>query len=185
MNHATASGKSWPNGGSPTSGFLKSVDVGPFQSPFHSIAGSWWANWLFMLGMLGVGVAIIAGVAMRAAAVAGVAILARCGWPSSRWPDNTSAGAPTGSSNPIVDYHFLHAAVLVVLALTCAGSIWGLGRVWNRLPFVQRHHWAAPRHTPTDRFCYRCAGAALPPVERRDWCGSVLLSIRVAAPPPW
>ena len=53
-----------------------------------------------------------------------------------------SAGAPSGSSNPIVDYHFLYAIALIVLALTYAGSTWGLGKVWARLPFVHRHPWA-------------------------------------------
>ena len=45
-------------GGSPTKGFLSSVDVGPFTTAFHAIAGTWWADWLFMLGLLGVGVAV-------------------------------------------------------------------------------------------------------------------------------
>ena len=142
LNYATASGKSWINGGSPTLGFLKSVEVGPFQSLFHSIAGSWWANWLFMLGMLGVGVAVIAGVAMRAAAVAGVAVLAMMWLAEFPLAQHTSAGLPTGSPNPIVDYHFIYAVVLIVLALTAAGTTWGLGQIWDRLPFVQRHHWA-------------------------------------------
>ena len=142
LNYSTTSSKSWINGGSPTLGFLKSVEVGPFQSLFHSIAGSWWANLFFMLGMLGVGTAIIAGVAMRAAAVAGVAILAMMWLAEFPFAQHTSAGLPSGSSNPIVDYHFLYAAVLIVLALTYAGTTWGLGKIWDRLPFVQAHHWA-------------------------------------------
>jgi thiosulfate dehydrogenase [quinone] large subunit len=31
--------------------------------------------------------------------------------------------------------------VLIVLAVTYAGHVWGLGRRWARLRFVQRHHW--------------------------------------------
>ncbi|MDT4972397.1 MAG: thiosulfate dehydrogenase (quinone) large subunit, partial [Pseudonocardiales bacterium] len=53
LNYATPSAKAWINGGSPTTGFLAHVEVGPFQSFFHSIAGSGWANWSFMLGLLG------------------------------------------------------------------------------------------------------------------------------------
>ena len=53
FGYATPSEKSWINGGSPTNGFLKSVEVGPFQSFFNSIAGTWWANILFMGGLLG------------------------------------------------------------------------------------------------------------------------------------
>ena len=76
LGYSTPSAKAWIHGGSPTKGFLSSVDVGPFQSAYHTIAGTWWANWLFMLGMLGVGVALIAGVALRIAAGAGVLIMA-------------------------------------------------------------------------------------------------------------
>ena len=54
----------------------------------------------------------------------------------------TSAGEPTGSTNPFVDYHFIYAVVLIVLAATYAGTTWGLGRTWARLPFVHRNRWA-------------------------------------------
>src|SRR3954464_955359 len=56
---ATPSAKSWINGGSPTKGFLSSVDVGPswLQSFFHNIAGTPVTDWLFMLALLGVGLA--------------------------------------------------------------------------------------------------------------------------------
>jgi len=30
---------------------------------------------------------------------------------------------------------------MVVLAATYAGMTWGLGRLWARAPFVQRHRW--------------------------------------------
>jgi thiosulfate dehydrogenase (quinone) large subunit len=142
LRYSTPSAKAWIHGGSPTKGFLASVEVGPFQSLFHSIAGTWWANTLFMLGLLGVGVAVIAGVAMRAAAVAGVVLVTGMWLAEFPLAQHTSAGAPSGSSNPIVDYHFLYAVALIVLALTYAGSTWGLGKVWARLPFVHRHPWA-------------------------------------------
>src|SRR4029453_123675 len=40
---------------SPTKGFLGNVAVGPFESVFHSWAGAAWADWLFMIGLLGGG----------------------------------------------------------------------------------------------------------------------------------
>jgi thiosulfate dehydrogenase (quinone) large subunit len=142
LRYSTPSAKAWIHGGSPTKGFLASVQVGPFQSWFHSIAGTWWANWLFMLGLLGIGVALIAGVAMRIAAAAGVLMMGLMWFAEFPFAQHTSAGAPTGSTSPFADYHFIYAIVLVVLAATYAGMTWGLGRVWARLPFVQRHHWA-------------------------------------------
>jgi thiosulfate dehydrogenase [quinone] large subunit len=76
LGYATPAARAWINGGSPTKGFLGSVEVGPFQSAFHAIAGAAWADWLFMLGLLGVGVAVIAGIAMRVSAVAGTIMMA-------------------------------------------------------------------------------------------------------------
>jgi thiosulfate dehydrogenase [quinone] large subunit len=58
----------------------------------------------------------------------------------ARHPDRSRL--PTGSSNPLTDSHFIHAIVLVVLAFTHAGTTWGLGRPWARLPFVHQHRWA-------------------------------------------
>jgi hypothetical protein len=76
LYYSTPPAKAWLHGGSPTKGFLKSVEVGPFQSMFRAIAGTWWADGLFMLGLLGIGVALIAGVAVRIAAVSGVVMVA-------------------------------------------------------------------------------------------------------------
>jgi thiosulfate dehydrogenase [quinone] large subunit len=42
----------------------------------------------------------------------------------------------------VADSHFIYAIVLIVLALTYAGTTWGLGRTWARLPFVNRNRWA-------------------------------------------
>jgi len=65
LGYATGTAKAWIHGGSPTKGFLGAVDVGPLQTPFHTMAGAWWADWLFMLGLAGVGVAVLVGVARR------------------------------------------------------------------------------------------------------------------------
>src|ERR1700733_14353838 len=141
LGYSTPSAKAWIHGGSPTKGFLSSVDVGPFQSVFHTMAGTWYANGLFMLAMLAVGVALIAGIGMRIAAGAGVLVLAMMWFAEFPFARHTSAGAPSTSSNPITDYHFVYAVGLVVLALTYAGHTWGLGRWWARLPIVQKNRW--------------------------------------------
>lgn len=36
----------------------------------------------------------------------------------------------------------MYAVVLIVLAATYAGTTWGLGATWARLPFVNRNRWA-------------------------------------------
>ncbi|MFG1605234.1 DoxX family membrane protein [Actinoplanes sp. NPDC049265] len=141
LGYSTPAERSWLNGGSPTKGFLSSVDVGPLQGFFHTIAGAAWADWAFMLGLLGIGVALILGVGMRIAAVAAVAMMAMMWFAEFPLAQHTSAGEATHSSNPVTDYHFVYAVSAVTLALTYAGSTWGLGRIWSTLPFVQKHRW--------------------------------------------
>lgn len=139
--YATASGKGWTDGGSPTKGFLSGVAAGPMQSTFHSWAGAGWANWLFMLGLLGVGLALVSGIALRLAAVAGTALTAFM-W-IAEWPPakHLADGSPSMSSNPLIDYHVLYAVVLIALAVAGAGATWGLGRTWAGLPVVRDHAW--------------------------------------------
>ena len=120
----------WVNGGSPTFGFLTfGVPAdNPFHSFFNSIAGDTWVNWLFMLGLLGIGLALTFGVGMRIAAAAG-ALLYLMMWVASMPLEN----------NPIVDDHLLGAVTVVVLALTLAGDTWGLGKAWARTGLVRKH----------------------------------------------
>ncbi|MCD7442276.1 DoxX family membrane protein [Streptomyces lincolnensis] len=141
LGYATQSGKGWIDGGSPTQGFLGGVAVGPMESTFHSWAGDAWADWLFMLGLLGIGVALIAGVALRLAAVAGTVMMALM-W-VAEWPpaQHLSDGSPSMSTNPFAEYHLVYAVVLIALAAASAGDTLGLGRLWARLPLVGRNRW--------------------------------------------
>ncbi|MFD7708340.1 hypothetical protein [Streptomyces sp. NPDC059786] len=141
FGYATPSGKGWIDGGSPTKGFLGSVAVGPMESTFHSWAGDPWADWLFMLGLLGIGLALVAGVALRLAAVAGTLMMGLM-W-IAEWPPakHLSDGSPSMSTNPFVDYHVIYAVALIVVAAAAAGDTLGLGRIWAGLPLVRRSRW--------------------------------------------
>jgi thiosulfate dehydrogenase [quinone] large subunit len=141
FGYATPAARAWINGGSPTKGFLGRVAVGPLESTFHSWAGAAWADWLFMAGLLGIGIALVLGVGLRIAAAGGTVMMLlmwAAEWPLARF---TSAGEPSMSTNPIVDYHIVYALVLIALALTYAGHTWGLGRQWAKLPLVRRNRW--------------------------------------------
>ncbi|WP_166027916.1 DoxX family membrane protein [Streptomyces chilikensis] len=141
LGYATPSGKGWIDGGSPTVGFLGHVSVGPMETTFHSWAGAAWADWLFMLGLLGIGLALTAGVALRLSALAGTVMMALM-W-VAEWPpaQHLSDGSPSMSTNPFVDYHLIYAVLLVALAAASAGDTLGLGRLWARLPVVRDHGW--------------------------------------------
>ncbi len=127
---ATPSERSWLNGGSPTRGFLSNAATGPFEGFYKGIAGAAWADWLFMIGLLGIGVALMAGIAMRIASAAG-ALLLFLMWTAVLPPEN----------NPFMDDHIVYALVLIALALVGAGRWLGLGQTWNRLSIVQRYPW--------------------------------------------
>jgi thiosulfate dehydrogenase [quinone] large subunit len=88
-----------------------------------------------------VGLALVSGVALRLAAVAGTALMAFM-W-IAEWPiaKTLADGSPSMSSNPLVDYHVLYAAVMIALALAAAGNTWGLGKTWARLAIVRDHAW--------------------------------------------
>lgn len=139
--YATPAAKSWVNGGSPTKGFLSGVSAGPMESVYHSWAGNGVIDWLFMLGLLGIGVGLVSGVALKLTAAAGTAMMAFM-W-MAEWPlaQHTSAGAPTMSSNPVVDYHVMFAAIMITLAVSAAGAAYSLAGRWARLPLVSRHGW--------------------------------------------
>lgn len=139
--YATDARRAWINGGSPTKGFLTRVQVGPIAATLRGWAGAGWADWLFMVGLAGIGLALLFGVGMRLAAAAGtiqLALMWIAEWPPAR---HTSTGAATNSTNPIIDYHLIYIGVLIVLAAYAAGDVWGLGRPWSRLDLVRRNPW--------------------------------------------
>jgi thiosulfate dehydrogenase [quinone] large subunit len=128
LGFATDSKDAWVKGGSPTTGFLKFGTKGAFADMHHSMAGSVWVDWLFMIGMLCLGVALIAGVALRIAAVAGVAMVTML-WSGVVPPEN----------NPLVDQHWIYALALITFPLVDAGHTLGLGAIWERLPIVRQY----------------------------------------------
>jgi thiosulfate dehydrogenase [quinone] large subunit len=140
LEYHTANAKAWIHGGSPTTGFLSGVNVGPLQGTFHSLAGVTFVDWLFMLGLLGVGVALILGVALRPAAISGATILLMmyvATWPFAKM----GGGEPTASTNPIIDDHIVSFMALVVIGAFAAMSVGAISRRWSDLAFVRSHSW--------------------------------------------
>jgi len=128
LGHETPAEGAWIDGGSPTEGFLANAPTGPFADLYKDIAGAAWADWLFMIGLAGIGVALVLGVTMRIAATSGAALMIMM-WSAVLPPEN----------NPFMDDHIVYALVLVALALAGANKTLGLGRVWERIPLVARY----------------------------------------------
>lgn len=123
LGYATPAERAWVGGGSPTQGYLSSLS-GPFADTFGALAGPA-TDWLFMLGMGATGLALLLGVGTRVAAVSGTLLMALL-W-ATTWP------VAAGSTNPVVEDHVVTALVVIVVALTRAGSTWGLGGVAERV----------------------------------------------------
>ncbi len=137
---STSSAHAWIHGGSPTTGFLSGVQAGPFQGFFNGIAGNAFVDWLFMLGLLGVGLALILGAPLRIAAISGATMLLMmyaASWPFAK----IAGGQPTGSVNPLVDDHIVSLVALVIIGAFAAWS-WGpVSRRWSALTTVRSHSW--------------------------------------------
>ena len=130
LGHETASKAAWINGGHPTTGFLKFAAAGPFKGFYNSIAGSAWADWLFMLALLGIGIALILGIGMRIAAVSATVLLVMM-FTAVLPPEN----------HVFMDDHLIYAGTIIGLTLIGAGTTLGLGQWWNRTALVQKAPW--------------------------------------------
>jgi len=127
LGRATPAEGAWISGGSPTEGFLANAPTGPLAGMFTSIAGAAWADWVFMLGLAGIGIALMLGIGARIATVAGALMLLLM-WAAVLPPAN----------NPVIDDHLVYAGVLVLLLVLGAADVLGFGRSWKALPLVQR-----------------------------------------------
>lgn len=122
LGYATPSERAWLNGGSPTTGYLGGVE-GPFAGFFNGLSGNGFVDWLFMLGLLGIGVTVMLGMGTRIGALCGVAM----------YLFMYLASLPT-TTNPFLDDHLTGALVMLTLALIPAASDYlGLGAKWRRI----------------------------------------------------
>jgi thiosulfate dehydrogenase [quinone] large subunit len=130
---------SWIHGASPTAGVLGFALKGPFTHFYQTITGyqmtqagptsAAWVDWIYMLSMLAIGLALILGVGVRLASIGGIIWMAIFFTATAIWPQN----------NPFVDEHVIGAVVLAALFLANAGRYYGLGKVWQRTKLVRRY----------------------------------------------
>jgi thiosulfate dehydrogenase (quinone) large subunit len=131
----------WIHGASPTVGVIGFALKGPFTDTIQSVTGyqmtqtgptvDAWVDWLFMASLLLIGLGLFTGVMTRLAAFGGIAWLAVFYLATSIWPEN----------NPFLDEHVIYAVVLVGLVLANAGRYWGLGKIWQRVGWVENRRW--------------------------------------------
>jgi thiosulfate dehydrogenase [quinone] large subunit len=129
LGHETTAAHAWIHGGSPSAGFLSGA-VGPFAGIYHAIAGAGLVDWLFMIGLLGIALALLLGIGMRIAAIAGAVLLILM-WSASLPPQD----------DIFMDNHIIYALVLLGLAAVGAGNTFGLGQWWTQTALVRRFPW--------------------------------------------
>lgn len=105
LGFATPAARAWINGGSPTMGFLTNAVKGPFALFFQSLAGNTLVDWVFMIGLLGVGISLLFNMFVRLGSLAGIIMLVLM-YLAVLPPEN----------NPIIDDHIIYALVLALLA---------------------------------------------------------------------
>ena len=132
LNFTTPPAKSWLNGNSPTLGYLKAGVKGPFADFFHALAGNPLVDWLFMIGLAGIGIALMFGIAMRLATITGVLLLLLL-FLTLLPPEH----------HPFMDEHIIYALTLMALYQQKAGKVLGFENWWLRnkitakLPFLK------------------------------------------------
>lgn len=125
--------KAWLAGGAITKGYLGSSS-GPLADFFISLGEYRWTDWFFMLGLLGIGLALMLGMGTKIAAWCGMAMLAMM-YVSHAWPFS-------GGTNPFVDYHVIYAvAAIGIVYVELKHQSIGLGTWWRSLEIVKKNNW--------------------------------------------
>jgi thiosulfate dehydrogenase (quinone) large subunit len=134
LNYTTAPDSAWIEGGSPTQGYLMGASDGWLGPVWEAMAGSVVVDTVFMLALLGLGVAALTGAGLRIAAVAGV--LLSIGFYLSQLP--LAAGEAT---NPVTTSHWYYFLLFLLFPFVDAGRTWGVAGIWERTKLVRKNPW--------------------------------------------
>jgi thiosulfate dehydrogenase [quinone] large subunit len=127
--------KAWINGAHVTEGYLKSSS-GPLGSFFSGLGAQRWTDWVFMIGLAGIGLALMFGIGTKVAAWSGVAMLAMM-YTTHAWP-----GTVPSATNPFLDEHIVYGVTAVgIVFVELQRQAVGLGSWWRKLPIVQKNNW--------------------------------------------
>jgi thiosulfate dehydrogenase (quinone) large subunit len=118
----------WLNGGSPTTGFLKFATSGPLAGFYQSLAGITMVDWIFMLGLLGIGIGLTFGIMVRISSLTGALIVFMM-WSAVLPPEH----------HPFLDDHIIYLIVLVGFIFSNAGRNIGFGEKWEKLNIVRKY----------------------------------------------
>lgn len=124
LGFATPAEKSWLAGASPTAGFLQFGTHGPLAEIYRSLAGNQVVDWLFMLGLLAIGLGLVSGIMVKLATLGGAVLMALI-YLSAFPPQN----------NPLLDEHIIYILVFILIGVSKRDN-W-----WTRTKLVQQNPW--------------------------------------------
>jgi len=120
LGFTTAADKSWLDGVSPTLGFLKFGTTGPLSGMYQAMAGNILVDWLFMLALLLIGLALILGIGLKIAGYSGALFMLMM-WSAVLPPEH----------HPFLDEHIVYMFLLLWFASLDATKQFGLGKWWS------------------------------------------------------
>lgn len=125
LGFTTPAEGAWIRGGAPAQGYLDNAVYGPFAD-FFQLFSNPFGDWLFMLGLLGIGLAMMLGAGLKIAAITGTLLLLFMYLAALPFLGETPG------TNPITDSHWIEALALIISATTLAGDTWGIGAWWGK-----------------------------------------------------
>lgn len=127
--------RAWTSGARMTEGYLGSSS-GPFAEFFQNLGTHAWTDWPYMIGLLGIGLALMLGIGTRVAMWA-CSIMLFMMWLSHGWP-----GAFYPQQNPFLDEHLVYIiALIAAVQLELRYQAVGFGNAWRKLSVVQSQRW--------------------------------------------
>lgn len=128
LGFATVTGKAWLDGISPTAGFLEFGADSSLSFLFKDLVGFLFVDWIFMLGLLGLGLSLMLGIGMKIAGVAGpllMILLYLAVFPSE--------------NNPVVDEHIIYLLLFLIFGTNAIGHKFSLYPWWKRTKLVKKY----------------------------------------------
>ncbi|WP_084103221.1 hypothetical protein [Demequina sp. NBRC 110056] len=127
--------RAWLSGARITEGYLGSSS-GPMADFYANLGTQAWTDWPFMIGLCGIGLALMLGIGTRVGMWSAILMLAMM-WTSHSWPNQGG-----NTTNPFVDDHIIMiVAIAAAVLLEVRYQAVGFGEPWKRLSVVEKNRW--------------------------------------------
>lgn len=127
LRFATQPQNAWIAGGSPTTGFLSNATSGPLEAVFKALANSALVDWIFMLGLLGIGISLIFGLAKRIGTISAIAMMILM----------YIAQLPL-TNNPFMNDYIVYSLVFILFNFVAVEEWLGFGKWWKNTKLVKK-----------------------------------------------